>query len=518
MSATVTVVCPHCKNRMRTGMEYLGKRGKCPVCKSIIDIVPAEQDYAQSLQQSAAAERPGSLTGSGTDVNLLWAIVIAAGATVALYLLVFYPLRHTYFGELFVARGPVQYFTTLFACCGFAILGLKYFAVRQQVEQLDAELEFVPLEIGMQVTAENVDQFLTHIAGLRREQQQSILGQRIRGALEHFKYRHSVPEVQTYLATQAELDASGVDSGYTVQRVIIWAIPLLGFIGTVLGISQAVAALSGAFEVTPAATAAADPGASDADAPSPPTASSRLMGVMGQVSAGLASAFDTTFIALTIAILLLFPTESLRKTEYAMLDRIEKFTNDSLLRRMAERETTTNWSQSPGMVKEALEPAFREHQRWLAQWQAQVSELGRVIGADFEAAVGRVQEQLSQADRSRAESLRQLSTDWERLFSQLQQATGTWQRAGEKTNADLAAALASSERLQAILVRALPQLAETVQQFQSASPQLGELPAAVQDLRAAADSLRQTSQAMGQINGAAGQAGFWGRMMSRGGR
>ena len=40
--------------------------------------------------------------------------------------------------------------------------------------------------------------------------------------------------------------------------------------------------------------------------------------------------------------------------------------------------------QLPDVVKLTLEAAFKEHQRWLAQWQTQVSELGRVIGADID--------------------------------------------------------------------------------------------------------------------------------------
>ena len=448
-------------------------------------------------------------------MNLLWAAVIAIASTVVLYVAVFYPLSGTYFGELFVKRGPVQYFTTLFACCGFAILGLKYAAVRQQLEQLEAELEFVPLEIGLQVTTDNVDQFLTHVAGLRRERQQSILGQRIRGALEHFKYRNSVPEVQTYLSTQAELDASGVDSGYTVQRVIIWAIPILGFIGTVLGISQAIDELAPAFKDGRAKAVAgtAEPGGIPSAAA--PSQGASLKEAMVNVTAGLKTAFDTTFIALTIAILLLFPTETLRKTEYSMLDRIEMFTNESLLRRMVERESASSLSESPGVVREALEPAFREHQRWLAQWQAQVAELGQVIGADFETAVSRVQTQISLADQSRVDSFKQLSSEWDHLFTQLQQATGTWQNAGEKINSDLAIALAGAERLQSVLAHGLPKFAEAVQQLQTATPNIGEVPAAASELREAAAALRETARLLHVPDEVAMRNGFLGRWISR---
>ena len=68
-------------------------------------------------------------------------------------------------------------------------------------------------------------------------QRESILGRHIQGALGRTRSRNSVPEVQEYLATQAEIDASSVDAGYTLLRAFIWAVPILGFIGTVMGIS-----------------------------------------------------------------------------------------------------------------------------------------------------------------------------------------------------------------------------------------------------------------------------------------
>ena len=99
-----------------------------------------------------------------------------------------------------------------------------------------------------------------------------------------------------------------------------------------------------------------------------------------------------------MAITLLFPTESLRRTEYGMLDRIEAFANESLLRRMSDQRGEFSLEEMPDVVRGILDSAFREHQRWLAQWQAQVAQLGQLVGGDFEAAVNRVEDRVAQTE------------------------------------------------------------------------------------------------------------------------
>ena len=72
---------------------------------------------------------------------------------------------------------------------------------------------------------------------------------------------------------QSTIDANNVASSYTLLKVFIWALPILGFIGTVIGISAAVAGLAGSLE-----------NASDISA---------IKGALNDVFAGLGTAFDT---------------------------------------------------------------------------------------------------------------------------------------------------------------------------------------------------------------------------------
>ena len=408
MPTAITVVCPHCNNRMQASSEYVGRKGRCPACKALVKITASSGDESAASHHQAQASgvpRGGAARLGATNVSGWKSGIAGAVAMAGAYLLVFLLARNTFLGNLFLDRGPMPYFITLMTCWGIAILVMKYVAVKKQVGYAELELELIPLEIGVQITPDNVDQFLGHLGNLPYTQRQSILGRRIHGALEHFKSRTSVPEVQEYVSTQAEIDASSVDSGYSLLRAFIWAVPILGFIGTVLGISDAVSGLNTSIS------------GGDGE---------QLMEGLGIVTHGLASAFDTTFIALAMAILLLFPTETLRKIEYGMLDRIEQFTNESLLRRMADQQGRLNTEELPEIVRDVLVSAFQEHQRWLAEWQAQVAALGELIGADFEATVLRIEHQVAENQSARSEQLKQLSGWLDEVFGRIDQATASW--------------------------------------------------------------------------------------------
>lgn len=39
MATSITVVCPECNNRMRASSDYIGRKGRCPSCKALVEIV-----------------------------------------------------------------------------------------------------------------------------------------------------------------------------------------------------------------------------------------------------------------------------------------------------------------------------------------------------------------------------------------------------------------------------------------------------------------------------------------------
>lgn len=436
MAATITVVCPQCKTKIGASAQHIGRQGRCPRCGTLVQIKANDADSLISLrpEQAGRSGTWGPSKDLDTDVNPWLAAITGGIATVFLYAIFIWMDRgpHWKLGEFMCDRGWVQPAITFVTCWGISLLIFKLFAVRRQLVTPERELELIPLDIGLQVTSGNVDAFLGHLNGLSRERQGSILLRRVRGALEHFKFRNSVPEVQTYLSTQAQVDASGVDSGYTLLRAFIWVCPILGFVGTVIGISVAISQLQGALE---RAKAPAPGAAATAAAPADPAKMQKAIedGMAG-VTSGLSTAFDTTLLGLICVILLLFPTELLRKAEYATLDRIEVYANESLLRRMSEGGPSLD-KDPAAYAREALHAAFQQHQQWLAQWQDQVGRLGQTVGGKFEVAIRDVVRVLGETEAARLERIDKVSGVLDQILVQANRTAEAALRTSERTAA-----------------------------------------------------------------------------------
>ena len=97
------------------------------------------------------------------------------------------------------------------------------------------------------------------------------------------------------------------------MRIVIWATPMLGFLGTVVGITDALGDLGRELSTS----GAADAGGS-------------LNTAMEGLLAGLYVAFDTTAIALCFSIALMFIQFMLDRGESQLLDMVDQRANDEL--------------------------------------------------------------------------------------------------------------------------------------------------------------------------------------------
>lgn len=308
------VACPHCG----------GMNAKTPAA-AIIDCAHCDRSFAPLRPPSLARQRAvgtshGEDTRSPTDVGLVLSGTVAAAIATLFYVAVVEPLRATYFGELFGARGWVPYVITWLSAWAGVLLAAKTRLLSVQRKAL--ALDLLPDSIAARITPHNAATFALHVRGLAEQElaprgalgSRSLLARRIERALEHYRMRSNATDVIAQLGNQSQLDANAVDSSYTMIRVFIWAIPLLGFIGTVLGISASVAGFSTSLDV------AADFGV--------------VKDSLGAVTLGLGIAFDTTLLALVMSILIMFPASALQKSEEGFLDRVETYCEERLGRRL----------------------------------------------------------------------------------------------------------------------------------------------------------------------------------------
>ncbi len=325
--------CPQCDQKLQTDDAHAGRTVRCPKCNAKV-IVPPPPDASPApaategpVRQKIVIRPSGGAGGrpaparerrpsarehtDSTNVRMWLAFLIGLGITIVVYL--FLAINRTwYLSQLLMERGWVCYAETLLAGWAAGILILKVRMLSQQKQAM--LLNVLPSEISEDITAENVDRFLENIDSLPPHLHASFMVNRMRHGLAHFKVRRSNPEVASMMMAQSDMDAGAIHSSYALLKVLIWAIPILGFIGTVLGISDAVGSFSATLEK-----------AQDID-----TLRQSLNGITG----GLAVAFDTTLVALVMSLMISFPASTMQKAEEDLLTWVDEYCNENLLKRL----------------------------------------------------------------------------------------------------------------------------------------------------------------------------------------
>ena len=398
--------CPHCGKNLKFREEHIGRKARCPYCRETAELkaelavlqeepsryapspppAPAPASGAEPSAGSGTATvgepapapapaqpEPGATTHEGirpkgTNVSLLLTGAMAVALAAVFYVLIL-PLHKTYIGELFLNRGWVPPVIVFLSCWSGAVLAFKS---RELARQRDSVLfDVLPTELSLEIRPDNVDQFSAHIRSLPCDPLHSFLLNRVLRALEHFKSRASVQEVASLLSSQGEIDANAVESSYTMVKVFIWAIPILGFIGTVIGIGSAVGSFSQSLR--PPKTAVA-PAPAAAPAAGDPQGMDRIKDSLGKVTRGLGVAFDTTLLALVMSIIIMFPTSSMQKSEEDILNSIDEYCNDNVLGRLAEPDE--DGASMAQRLKEAVDAAMATHEAELRRMASHLDSIG----------------------------------------------------------------------------------------------------------------------------------------------
>jgi biopolymer transport protein ExbB/TolQ len=260
--------------------------------------------------------------------------------------------------DLFYARGWVTVAEALLFFWCVAIFIFKIRKLRRQKESMLFDL--LPNEISDEIAIRNVHEFSRNVRSLPVKPGESFLVNRVLRGLEHFAIRRSTPEVGTLLSSQSDIDANAVSSSYTLLKVFIWAIPILGFIGTVQGLGDSVGAFGGSIE-----------NANDIAA---------LKGSLSSIIAGLAVAFDTTLVALIMSVPLTYFASSMQKSEEDLLNWVDEYTNENLLKRLADGAGGTPVAlDSKQALRAAIDAAMADHHAELEAWNRKLQNIGSNI-------------------------------------------------------------------------------------------------------------------------------------------
>jgi biopolymer transport protein ExbB/TolQ len=322
--------------------------------------------------------------GSPTDPGLGTTGAVAAGLTLLFYAVVVPPLLGTMVGDLFGDRGWVPYVIAFLSFWAGVLLLEKFRRVSRQRDAL--ALELLPRRLGERVTPASASGFIAHLDGLPPVAAEGLLVQRLRRALEHFEARRDAREVVAALESQAGTDADAVESSYTMVRVFIWAVPILGFIGTVLGIGAAVGGFSDAIGA-----------AVDLEV---------MKNSIGSVTGGLSLAFDTTLLALVMSILIMFPASSLQKLEEGFLADVEDYCDEHLVRRLEDDRSSGRPEEQ--WIREAIARELAPHHEVMRSWLDRLAQIGETLTAQVVTGWEKIDEQI----RGRQERQQERLSDW----------------------------------------------------------------------------------------------------------
>jgi biopolymer transport protein ExbB/TolQ len=439
--------------------------------------------YSISTAYSCRLLRGGKPLMARLAMLLRLPIVWGCAALLGFYALIDLGILQGGLVQRYFASHPIEYVTTALFFVGISALVIKALDVMAQFGRLE-RVTLGPVPAGGQRPAD-VDRLMASVAPRQGSRPNGYLSRRLHESLDYVRRKQSAATLDEHLRYLADLDVDRMQSSYSLVRVVIWAVPILGFLGTVVGITLAIAKLS--------------PEALETSLP--------------EVTAGLGVAFDTTALALTLSIMLMFSKLFVERTEAALLAAVDQRATVELVgrfqefgpsadphiaavRRMTEmmvEATETLVTRQAELWRSTLDAA---HQQW-HQWSEQ-------SGQRFETALtGGIQSGLERhaAALSAAEDAlaRTNHRHWERIQGALEQtaaAAATQQTELVKQGQvfrEIVAATGEVKRLETALNENLTALAgekhfeDTVMSLAAAiqllSVRLGDVPAIERQVR-----------------------------------
>jgi len=158
---------------------------------------------------------------------------------------------------------------------------------------------------GSRILPEDARQLARPIQALPGEQQGYLVARALTAALQRFGATRSIQAVSGAVSEVCETENDRLDSELSMVRYIAWAIPSIGFIGTVRGIGEALG-----------------------------QAQKAVQGDIAGVTASLGVAFNSTFIALVVSILVMFMLHQLQLLQERLVLDTHGYCDQNLLRHL----------------------------------------------------------------------------------------------------------------------------------------------------------------------------------------
>ncbi len=244
---------------------------------------------------SATSPRNGPSAG----VALVLGLPLAAGVLAFFH---YGPLHGTIAARY--VEHPAQWVTVAFFTVGLGALLQRLWLLWGERSALG--VQFLPAWDGKPQPVARAAELLA--SAEKHRHAGSWLGRRVCAMLDFVKKRGAADQVDDQLRALGDADAASHDAGYSFLRFVTWAIPILGFLGTVVGITTAIGGV--------------DPAAMEG-------------GGMSALTGGLSEAFDSTALALGLTMVLMFFTNIVERMELTALETVDALAEEMLAHRFA---------------------------------------------------------------------------------------------------------------------------------------------------------------------------------------
>ncbi len=182
---------------------------------------------------------------------------------------------------------------------------MGYKALQTVREKRVLSLDLIPTNQGTSILPEDTREFSRPIQALPEEQQRYLLPRALLTALHRFRSTRNIQDVSNAVRAICESESERLDAELSMIRYIAWAIPSIGFLGTVRGIGQALG-----------------------------QAHQAVQGDIAGVTQSLGVAFNSTFVALLISIIIMFLMHQLQLAQERLALDAEEYCDTRLIRNL----------------------------------------------------------------------------------------------------------------------------------------------------------------------------------------
>ena len=205
-----------------------------------------------------------------------------------------------------VVKDPEQETCFIFSIWAITTMMIKGVGVSRGRRLLGSDLLHLP--DGMKILPEDTREYARQIEALPDDVRGQLLPRALSTALHRFGATRSIQDVSVAAHSVCEVERDRLDSELGMVRFVAWAIPAIGFVGTVRGIGNSLQQAHKAVE-----------------------------GDVSGVVAGLGTSFNSTLVALSLSILVMLVLHQIQLRQERLGLDVEEYIDTNVVQNLQVR-------------------------------------------------------------------------------------------------------------------------------------------------------------------------------------